>query len=161
MLGAHVAEVLHDQETDSEETWISPRGTARSEDAESKETEHCRQPASIPDYDPRFFRTCTFPVLRRLGYGTRVTINNGLPRVNPSGDAARADPQRLGQVRASTSAQSDDLGELQPGEIVKARGRVLPRPAFGREAADGDLLGMFHLGARVSSRGKTSAEVDH
>ena len=44
-------------------------------------------PSHISDYDPRFFRTCTFPLLRRLGYGTRVTINNGLPSGTPSATA--------------------------------------------------------------------------
>jgi hypothetical protein len=112
-------------------------------------------PTHIPDYDPRFFRTCTFPLLRRLGYGTRVTINNGLPVGNPS-----ATPLALSlsvwDEWGSYIGTVDDLGELQPGEIVKLEVEsFLDRLP---EAADGDLLGMFHL-VPEALRGVTSAEV--
>jgi hypothetical protein len=40
-------------------------------------------PGLIPDFDPRFFRPCTFPLLRELGYGTRVSVNNGIGPENP------------------------------------------------------------------------------
>lgn len=99
-------------------------------------------PSHIPDYDPRFFRTCTFPLLRRLGYGTRVTINNGLAAGNPS-----ATPLALSLSAWDESGgyigSTDQLGELQPGEITKLEIDSLLDQL--PSAAEGDVLGMLHL----------------
>lgn len=98
-------------------------------------------PASISGYDPRFFRTCTFPMLNRLNYGTRVTINNGVaegPFATPlalSMSAWDNDGRLLGTTPV--------LRELAPGEIVKLE----VEDGLGDIGAslDDDLLGMFHL----------------
>jgi hypothetical protein len=99
-------------------------------------------PSHISDYDPRFFRTCTFPLLRRLGYGTRVTINNGLPAGAPF-----ATPLALSlsawDESGSFMGTTGQLAELQPGEIVKLEVESLFEQLPG--TVEGDALGMFHL----------------
>lgn len=112
-------------------------------------------PSHISDYDPRFFRTCTFPLLRRLGYGTRVTINNGLPAGNPLSTPLALSLSAWDESGSliGTTAQ---LAELQPGEIVKLETETLLEslPA----AVEGDALGTFHL-VPAALRGIETAEV--
>jgi hypothetical protein len=75
-------------------------------------------PAEIPGFDPRFLRPCTFALLRDLGYGTRITINNGIP----------ADSPLATEMVMSMSAWADggrrvlatgELDRLAPGDIRK------------------------------------------
>ena len=75
-------------------------------------------PSVIPGFDPRFFRPCIFPLLRELGYGTRVSVNNG---VGPESPLAMP-------MAVSMSVYDNDGGriggaepfvDLAPGEIVK------------------------------------------
>lgn len=100
-------------------------------------------PSVIKDFDPRFFRPCTFPLLRELGYGTRVSINNGVPAGSPM-----ATPMTV-----SMSVYDNDGGkiattepyiDLAPGEIVKLDiDAELERvPAL---PAEGALLVMLHV----------------
>jgi hypothetical protein len=100
-------------------------------------------PAStISDFDPRFFRPCTFPLLRELGYGTRVSINNGVGPDNPL-----ATPMTVSMSvydnEGGRIATTGEIVALEPGEIVKLDidaelGRVEGVPA------DGSLLVMLH-----------------
>ena len=80
-------------------------------------------PTHIHGFDPRFFRPCIFPVLRRLGYGTAVTVNNGV-----------SDGPQATDMVLSFSAFDEggrllgtlpDLGRLAPREIVKLDTRPL------------------------------------
>jgi hypothetical protein len=75
-------------------------------------------PSVIEDFDPRFFRPCTFPVLRELGYGTRVSVNNGL-----GPDSPMAVPMTVSMSVFDNSggrlATSGEIISLEPGEIVK------------------------------------------
>lgn len=105
-------------------------------------------PKEITGYDPRFFRPCIFPVLRRLGYGVRPTINNGLDAGHPF-----ATPLELSlslfDENGGHLGTTDTLGELQPGEILKLDlDELLERDevrAHITSGADGDQLGVIHL----------------
>lgn len=72
----------------------------------------------IPDFDPRFFRPCTFPLLRDLGYGTRVTVNNGVGPESPL-----ATPMTVSMTAydnsGSTIGSTAEIVALAPGELVK------------------------------------------
>jgi hypothetical protein len=118
-------------------------------------------PSSISEYDPRFIRPCIFPVLRRLEYGVRPTINNGVGPGSPlATDMAISfslfdeDGTRLGTTGT--------IAELAPGEIEKFDlDELLDRPDV-REAikpgSGGNQLGVLHVVPRDLA-GKTSAEV--
>lgn len=75
-------------------------------------------PGEIPGFDPRFFRPCIFPLLRDLGYGTRVSVNNG---VGP--ESALATPMMLSMSvfdnEGGRIGTTDPFVDLAPGEIVK------------------------------------------
>ena len=75
-------------------------------------------PSVIKDFDPRFFRPCTFPLLRELGYGTRVSINNGVPA-----DSPMATPMTVSMSvydnEGGKIATTEPFIDLAPGEIVK------------------------------------------
>lgn len=97
-------------------------------------------PSHISGFDPRFLRPCSFPVLRGLGYGTAITINNGI-----------ADgPLATGMTLSLSAFDTDgrllgtlpDVGHLDPGAITK----IDTRPLIGRldPPAEGDLLGVLH-----------------
>jgi hypothetical protein len=104
-------------------------------------------PSEISGFDPRFFRPCIFPVLRRLGYGVRPTINNGLSAGHPNATPLEVSLSMFDEAggHLGTSAK---LAELAPGEIVKFDlEEVLARPDVREriEESDGDQLGVFHL----------------
>lgn len=97
-------------------------------------------PSVLSGLDPRFYRPCIFPVLRRLGYGTAVTINNGVASGPDATDMALS-------LSAFDSAgrllgTQADIGRLAPGEITK----IDTRPyidALGAPAGE-DALGVIH-----------------
>jgi hypothetical protein len=114
-------------------------------------------PSKISDYDPRFFRPCIFPMLRRLGYGTRVTINNG---VGPDQPAATEFTISLSAFDQSGKhlGISPEITRLQPGEIEKLDVDSLLDEHFGLHP-DEDVLCILHpVPARFE--GQTSVEVD-
>lgn len=105
-------------------------------------------PSEITGYDPRFFRPCIFPVLRRLGYGVRPTVNNGLEADHPFATPLQMS-LTLFDEQGGHLGTSGPLGELQPGEIVKldlaellARDDIRERM---RADGDGDQLGVLHM----------------
>jgi hypothetical protein len=112
-------------------------------------------PSHISGFDPRFLRPCIFPVLRRLGYGTAVTVNNGIADGPLATDmvlsfsAFADDGSHLGTL--------DDIGRLAPGEITKIDTRPLlarlPLPEHG------DLLGIMHV-VPAALAGKRSVDVE-
>lgn len=75
-------------------------------------------PTVIPDFDPRFFRPCTFPLLRELGYGTRVTVNNGVGSDNPF-----ATPMKVSMTAFDNAGgwigSTPEVATLAPGELIK------------------------------------------
>ena len=124
VLGDHVGEVLHDRETDSDEDMDRARRAARRPDP--KVGGKMPPPSKIPDYDPRFFRPCIFPMLRRLGYGTRVTINNGVGSDQPVGDRVHDLAQRLRPVREAPRDSPADHA-APAGRDREARSSCTPR----------------------------------
>jgi hypothetical protein len=105
-------------------------------------------PSQIEQFDPRFFRPCIFPVLRRLGYGVRPTINNG---VGPDSPLAT-------DVTISLSLFDEDgahlgttcpIDELRPGQITKLDlDELLGRDDIAgmiRPGSGGDQLGVLHV----------------
>jgi hypothetical protein len=105
-------------------------------------------PQEITGFDPRFFRPCIFPVLRRLGYGVRPTVNNGVAPGHPMAtDMAISFSMFDGD--GTHLGTTGTIAELSPGEIVKfdldellERGDVARsiRPSSG-----GDPLGVLHV----------------
>ena len=100
-------------------------------------------PSVIPDFDPRFFRPCTFPLLRDLGYGTRVSVNNGVGPGSPL-----ATPMTVSMtVFDNAGGRIGTTGEivaLAPGEIVKLDIDAELERVDG-VPADGALLVMLHV----------------
>lgn len=98
-------------------------------------------PSHITGFDPRFLRPCIFPVLRRQGYGTAVTINNGVvggPLATDmvlSMSAFTEDGACLGTL--------EDIGRLAPGDITKIDTRPLLAELSAPES--GNLLGVVHV----------------
>jgi hypothetical protein len=109
----------------------------------------------IPGFDPRFFRPCSFPALRELGYGTRVSVNNG---VGP--ESRLATPMTVSMSvfdnEGGRIGTTDPFVELAPGEIVKldidAELKRIPGVP-----PDGPLLVVLHL---VPSKWAGLTEVD-
>lgn len=105
-------------------------------------------PSEITGYDPRFFRPCIFPVLRRLGYGVRPTINNGLEAGHPFATPLELTLSMFDDERGHLGT-SAPLGRLEPGEIVKLDlDEVLARPEVRERIEPGsgaDQLAVIHL----------------
>jgi hypothetical protein len=105
-------------------------------------------PSEIAGLDPRFFRPCIFPVLRRLGYGVRPTINNGLAAGNP-GATPLVVSLSMFDEQGTHLGTSGPLTVLEPGEIVKFDlDELLAREEVRAElsaAPEGDELGVLHL----------------
>lgn len=99
-------------------------------------------PSTISDFNPRFFRPCTFPLLRELGYGTRVSINNGVGPDNPL-----ATPMTVSMSvydnEGGRIATTGEIVALEPGEIVKLDIDAELERVEG-VPADGSLLVMLH-----------------
>ena len=115
-------------------------------------------PTHIPDYDPRFFRTCIFPMLRRLGYGTRVTINNGLGPGQPLATDAHDVAQRVRPVREAHRHLAGDRASCSPARSQKLDVEALLDRHFGLDP-DEDVLCMSPPGS-ARFEGQTSVEVD-
>ena len=100
-------------------------------------------PSTLPDFDPRFFRPCTFPLLRELGYGTRVSVNNGVGPGDPL-----AMPMTVSMSvydnQGGLIGRSEPFVGLAPGEIVKLDiDAELAR--VPRVPSEGALLVMLHV----------------
>jgi hypothetical protein len=112
-------------------------------------------PTHIQGFDPRFFRPCIFPVLCRLGYGTAVTVNNGVLEGRHSTEMALSFSafDESGRLLGSVH----DLGRLAPGEIAKIDTRPLCEEL---EAPVGqNLLGIVHL-VPASMAGEEAVEAE-
>jgi hypothetical protein len=75
-------------------------------------------PSEIQGFDPRFFRPCIFPMLRQFGYGTRVSVNNG---VGPESELATPMTVSMSVFdnEGGRIGTTDPFAELASGEIVK------------------------------------------
>lgn len=113
-------------------------------------------PTTIPDFDPRFFRPCTFPLLREFGYGTRVTVNNGV-----GFDSPFATPMTVSMTAfdnaGSAIGSTPAIATLEPGELIKldidAELAEIPGTS-----GDGALLIMLHV-VPLKWAGKSSVEI--
>lgn len=112
-------------------------------------------PPVIEGFDPRFFRPFTFPLLRELDYGTRVTVNNGLgcesPFASPMGVSMSVFDNNGARI-----GSTPEIARLEPGELLKLDvdaelGRLEGVPQ------EGDLLVMLHV---VPARWTDSDSVD-
>ena len=112
-------------------------------------------PTHIHGFDPRFFRPCIFPVLRRLGYGTAVTVNNGVS------DGPQATDMVLSFSAFDESGRLlgtlPDLGRLAPGEIVKLDTRPLCDELDA--PVDQNALGIVHV-VPAGLAGEDAVEVE-
>jgi hypothetical protein len=100
-------------------------------------------PAVIPDFDPRFFRPCTFPLLRELGYGTRVTINNGVGPESPFATPMSVSMTAYDNLGATIGSTSEILA-LAPGELAKLDVDA-ELAAIPNAPRDGPLLVTLHV----------------
>jgi hypothetical protein len=100
-------------------------------------------PTLISGFDPRFFRPCTFPLLRELGYGTRVTVNNGVASESPF-----ATPMTVSMTAFDNAGgrigSTPEIATLAPGELVKLDIDA-ELAAVSGAPADGPLLIMLHV----------------
>lgn len=95
-------------------------------------------------FDPHFVRTCTFATLHTPGYGTRVTLLNGV----------QAGDEFATPVTVTLSAfdrqgvhlgESDPIAHLNPGEIRKIEVDDILREMAGGRADLRDVMGILHL----------------
>jgi hypothetical protein len=77
-------------------------------------------PTVIPSFDPRFFRPCTFPLLRELGYGTRVTVNNGVGSHSPFATPMTVSMTAFDNA-GGTIGSTPEIATLAPGELERVR----------------------------------------
>jgi hypothetical protein len=126
-------------------------------------------PTSISEFDPRFFRPCIFPVLRRLDYGVRPTVNNGVAAGSPLA-TDMAISLSLFDEDGTHLGTTGTLTELAPGEIEKFDlDELLERSAVRHavdSGSDGDQLGVLHvvprdLADRTSANVSTKAMMAH
>lgn len=100
-------------------------------------------PAVIPSFDPQFFRPCSFPLLRELGYGTRVTVNNGV-----SADSPLATPMTVAMTAFDNVGGrigcTPEIATLAPGELIKLDIDA-ELAAIPDAPADGSLLIMLNV----------------
>jgi hypothetical protein len=113
-------------------------------------------PSIIPNFDPRFFRPCTFPLLRELGYGTRVTVNNGVGPASPFATPMTVSMTAFDNAGATIGSTSEIVC-LAPGELVKLD---IDEELAGIPAAPGDgpLLITLHV-VPTKWAGESSVEV--
>jgi hypothetical protein len=100
-------------------------------------------PEKVQGFDPRFLRPCTFALLRELGYGTRISINNG---VGPGSELA-TDMSMSMSVFADGGRRlltTGEIARLAPGEITKLS---IDDELEGHPEVPGDerLLCMLHM----------------
>ena len=107
--------------------------------------------------DPRFIRTCTFATLHTPGYGTRVTLCNGVvPGRQYAMDAVvsmsafDSDGNYLGE--------SPPFLELGPGELARVDVDAVLHDLSANGSELRDVMGVLHLTPREHV-GKTSVEV--
>lgn len=100
-------------------------------------------PSVIASFDPRFFRPCTFPLLRELGYGTRVTVNNGVGPDDPSATPMTVSMTAFDNA-GGTIGSTPEIATLAPGELIKLD--IDAELAGIPDAPEqGDLVVMLHV----------------
>ncbi|MGH2869752.1 MAG: hypothetical protein ACRDNK_19565 [Solirubrobacteraceae bacterium] len=98
----------------------------------------------IQGFDPRYIKMCYFVTLGELGYGTRVTLANGMTPSTPLADdlhvsleAFDGDGRRIGRL--------DPFEVLAPGgfALVDVEDHVGPSRSVRTDGKD--VLGIFHM----------------
>jgi hypothetical protein len=108
----------------------------------------------IKDFDPAFYRPCAFPILRKLGYGSALSINNGLigDPFATSLDVSLSVFDDQGQLIKTI----ENIQKLAVGEIAKIDSREYIKDIADSE--QGNLLGVLHL-VPSGMNGKSSVDV--
>lgn len=109
----------------------------------------------VENFDPAFYRPCVFPVLRELGYGTALSINNGLdnsPYSSPL-DVSLSFFSSNGELIKTIG----NIARLEVGEIAKFDSRDYLRDL--PIAEDDNILGVLHM-TPIELTGKSSATVE-
>lgn len=101
-------------------------------------------PSHIEGLDPRFFRPCSFPMLRDLNYETRVSINNGVGPDDPMATEMALSISAFDEDGAHLGT-TDELRRLAPGEIVKLDVQEILTERLGTAPDAGNMLGIAHL----------------
>ncbi|MEY4533087.1 MAG: hypothetical protein RI926_856 [Actinomycetota bacterium] len=107
----------------------------------------------VKDFDPLFYRPCIFPIMGELGYGTSVSVNNGLTN-GPF--ASEMDITFTFLSEEGKVLGSKYMGSLQTGHVVKHDTReVLDSMGIQREKR---MLGVAHV-VPVRFRGLNKVDV--
>ncbi len=98
--------------------------------------------SDLLDFDPRFIRPCSFATLHTPGYGTRVTLHNGLAR-GPFATCMVVSMSAF-EHGGRFLGTSEPFLTLEPGQIEKVEvDEILGAMAPGRELRD--VMGVLHL----------------
>jgi hypothetical protein len=131
---------------------------------ESAERRHLLEQARMPppppslEFDPRFVRTCTFATLHTPGYGTRVTLFNGV-RVGQEFATPFTVTMSAFDRQGTYLGESKPFLHLEPGGAAKIDvDDILGTMATGNGEMLRDVLGILHL-TPDDAVGKRSIEV--
>jgi hypothetical protein len=115
-------------------------------------------PPAALEFDPRFVRTCTFATLHTPGYGTRVTLFNGVRAGEPFATPFTVTLSAFDRNGAYLG-ESKPFLHLDPGAAAKVDvDEILRGMADGRGGGLRDVLGILHL-TPDAAVGKESIEV--
>jgi hypothetical protein len=115
-------------------------------------------PSKIEGLDPRFLRPCSFPLMRALGYETRVSINNG---VGP--ESSHATPMSVSLSAFDSDGArigtTDEVVRLEPGQITKLDMDAVLEERLGiPRSRNENLLGIAHV-VPVDMLGQAAVDV--
>jgi len=100
-------------------------------------------PSQIEHFDPHFFRPCSFPMLRQLGYDTRVTLNNGVAADSPFA-TRMAVHLSVFDEDGGRLVTLPDIITLESGQVVKLDIDSLVEPV-PEVPSEGQLLCVLHV----------------
>jgi hypothetical protein len=111
--------------------------------------------SDVSDFDPLFYRPCIFPILGELGYGSAITINNGLLGGPYATDLDLS--ISFMDEKGKYVGTAENVGSLAPGKILKIDTRDIIKE-HGFELS-GNTIGVAHL-VPTRFRGEKLVTVD-
>lgn len=97
------------------------------------------------EFDPRFVRTCSFATLHTPGYGTRVTLYNGVLEGNPFAATMHVSMSAF-SPEGRYMGTTDPFLVLEPGQIDKVEVDDILQRLIAPEGQElRDVLGVLHL----------------